>query len=138
MEYVNKGLNSEIRPSQARLLLNKRATIPSSLDWRTLGKVNAIKDQGQCGSCSAFSAAASLESAYAITNGVLPNLSEQNLVDCTYSYDMCQSGGWYYDEWNYIKMNKGIDTQTNYPYVSGSTTKVIYFILFIPKLITFS
>ena len=133
MAYVNKGLNTEIRPSQVRSFMsrNERATIPSSFDWRTLGKVSAIRNQGQCGSCSAFSAVSSLESAYAITNGVLPNLSEQNLVDCTYSYDMCQSGGWYYDEWDYIKKNNGIATQTSYPYISGSTAIVIYLILFI-------
>lgn len=35
--------------------------IPTSIDWREKGAVNAIKDQGSCGSCWAFSAVASME-----------------------------------------------------------------------------
>jgi cathepsin L len=49
--------------------------IPSEIDWRNLDAVNPVRDQGQCGSCWAFSAASSMESRYKIFNGTLYMLS---------------------------------------------------------------
>ena len=49
---------------------------PTTMDWRDKGVVNGVKDQGSCGSCWAFSAIGSLESAYAIQNKKLYSLSE--------------------------------------------------------------
>lgn len=56
--------------------------IPVSVDWRTKGKVNAVKNQGGCGSCWAFAATSSIESHHAIEQGKLISLAEQQLVDC--------------------------------------------------------
>jgi len=48
-----------------------------SVDWRNVaGKVQPVKNQHGCGSCWAFSAMGTVESAYAITYGKLYNLSE--------------------------------------------------------------
>ena len=56
---------------------------PASIDWRTRGAVNAIRNQYQCGACWAFSANAAAEAAWALANHTLPIMSEQQLVDCS-------------------------------------------------------
>jgi C1A family cysteine protease len=47
-----------------------------SVDWRSKNMVLPVKDQAQCGSCWAFSATGTVESANAIKNGQLVSLSE--------------------------------------------------------------
>jgi len=48
-----------------------------SINWVTKGGVQHVKDQGQCGSCWAFSAAAGSESAKFVRHGTLGDFSEQ-------------------------------------------------------------
>ena len=98
-------------------------SLPSSIDWTDYnGKsyVTPVKDQGDCGSCWAFSTTGSLESFYAIatetTGDDITELSEQQLVDCTYAIpDGCQ-GGLQEDAFTYIAKNGGLCTEKEYPY----------------------
>jgi len=68
--------------------------LTSSIDWRDMNAVNAVKDQGQCGSCWAFSTIASVEGSYSIlsSNLELYNLSEQQLLDCDNEDNGCNGG----------------------------------------------
>ncbi|KAF8043407.1 hypothetical protein BT93_A1670 [Corymbia citriodora subsp. variegata] len=90
---------------------------PASFDWRKEGAVTPVKDQGQCGSCWAFSTVAAVEGLNKIKTGKLVSLSEQELMDCDVGKDNqgC-SGGEMDTAFSFIQRNGGITSESDYPY----------------------
>ena len=91
-----------------------RRRYPESRDWRDLGVVSPVKNQGRCGSCWTFSATGALEAAYALEFGSILSLSEQQILDCAVAFDNwgC-SGGWPQHAMAYVKFNGGIDLEAS-------------------------
>jgi len=77
-----------------RKSLSEPVLLPDSVDWVAAGKVTAVKNQGSCGSCWAFSTTGAVESAWAISGKDLTMLAEQQLVDCAggFKNNGCKGG----------------------------------------------
>ncbi|XP_072966039.1 fruit bromelain-like [Typha angustifolia] len=95
--------------------MHENLTWPRWVDWRQRGAVTEVKNQGNCGSCWAFSAVAAIEGIFKIKRGRLISLSEQELVDCDFLDYGC-NGGWPDNAFNFVMLNRGIDTESDYTY----------------------
>lgn len=96
--------------------------LPMEIDWVAKGAVTPVKDQGQCGSCWAFSSTGALEGAWQIATGHMVSFSEQQLVDCAkFSYgNMGCSGGLQPRAYKYIESN-AMCTEAEYAYTGKNS-----------------
>jgi len=86
----------------------------TAVNWTASGAVTPVKNQGQCGSCWAFSTTGAIEGLYYLKNHVLVSFSESQLVDCATKCDAC-NGCWPYLAMNYTAVY-GLEPEQAYPY----------------------
>ena len=113
--YLNLNYDAMAMANFDPTIVTVTNAAPSAYDWRDYGRVSAVKDQGSCGSCWAFSTVANLEGLYYAGKKVMKTLSEQMLVDCDTSDSGCNGGLMEYT-FTWLKNNGGIMTDTDYPY----------------------
>eukprot|EP01155_Anaeramoeba_flamelloides_P010551 Anaeramoba_flamelloidesa325749_148.p1 GENE.a325749_148~~a325749_148.p1 ORF type:complete len:519 (+),score=101.46 a325749_148:329-1885(+) len=117
-EYLD---NLPINDQEQEIKDDSDDTAPATLDLR-LTHCTDIKSQGGCGSCWAFGSVGMFESALYHNHGVLADLSEQQILDCSYeesqpTKDGCQ-GGWYDRPIYYLSDKRGAALMQSYPYTA--------------------
>jgi cathepsin F len=93
----------------------KHVPLPTSYSWVSQGKTTPVYNQGQCGSCWAFSTTESIESMTTIAGQALLSLSMQQIVDCDQSDDGC-GGGDPPTAYQYVIGAGGLESYADYPY----------------------
>jgi len=98
-----------------------------SINWRDTKVVTAIKNQGQCGSCWAFSATEAIESQLVLATGgkLAVDLSPQQIASCspatgTYGCQGC-NGGFTEGAYEYVKSAPGLANAFFIPYEQSLT-----------------
>jgi len=124
----NNKAEETIASASASTPVDVTADTGTPIDWTVASgnpsgivAVNAIQDQGQCGSCWSFATAATVEGAWVLAGHSLTKFSEQQLVACDKTDSGC-NGGNVGLALNWIVSNKGICLASDYPYASTSGT----------------
>jgi cysteine peptidase B len=122
--YLMKNLSMPLFKAGEAKVWNapsKSLALPTSYSWQSKGGVTPVKNQGQCGSCWAFSATEAIESQWFLAGKVNPiaQFSPEQIVQCD-PYDAGCNGGWPYNAYKYVIGAGGIDSYSSYPYTSGN------------------
>jgi len=126
-EEFKSTLLGYIRP-EARAdvgVLESSVTAPQTLDWRNQNMVTPVKDQGQCGSCWAFSVTENIESMYCMKNQIdcttFAPLAPQEIVDCDTTDQGC-NGGDPPTAYAFVMQEGGMEDESDYPYTAQDGT----------------
>jgi len=127
-EFKSIFLNSlvkGVKPKHRDVLPLPGVAVPDTFDWKAQGKITAVKDQGQCGSCWAFSVTENIESVWMIAKSLtaaqMEPLAPQQIVDCDNSDGGC-NGGDPPTAYEYVISAGGMEPEKDYPYRAEDET----------------
>jgi len=106
---------------EARRKTVNRVTLPDpnqnyNISWVNSGALGNVLNQGQCGSCWAFSTAENLQAVNYLNKNPFVYYSEQQLVDCSTAYgNQGCNGGLMTQAFQYV-VKYGIEPASAYPY----------------------
>lgn len=103
--------------TECKTKLPIKTDIPAAWDWVDNKGVAPVRNQGNCGSCWAFSAVGALEGLNAIKNNKIDVFAPQQLVDCAggkYGNEGCNGGEMDAAFWYVI--DNGITLESKYAY----------------------
>lgn len=124
---ITKGRKEKMFAGEAQMHKLTAKAIADSKDWRDANVVTPAKDQGACGSCWAFSATETMESALAIATNSAPQiLSPQQIVSCAPNPDQCGGSGGCDGSTQPLAFKytstAGLTTEASYPYTARTGT----------------
>ena len=114
--YINTFYDSNIQTYLASSHEVTNLQIPSAYDMRKENLIGPVKQQGNCGSCWAFAAAASFESSFAKKNGKIIDISEQIMINCTQN-SSCSGGLPHLVFASWEERNQAIISEKKEPYL---------------------
>ncbi|KAI9202338.1 uncharacterized protein BJ171DRAFT_569749 [Polychytrium aggregatum] len=106
--------------SDVHIAAVRAAMLPSSWDSRDKNWVSSIKDQGQCGSCVAFSSAATVESTFLSQTGNSIEVSTADIFFCLAAGQAQCSTGWYPHAAAGAISQNGVVGADCFPYTAGT------------------
>jgi len=115
------GYKRSTQKREASVRLADKAAAPTMKDWRGTPAVTPVKNQGQCGSCWAFSAAETVESQFNLAAESADDaleLSPQQINSCVTACDGC-NGGNTGPAYEYIKSVIGLSNADYWPYTQS-------------------
>merc|ERR1711991_792027 len=127
---LNAGLYADL-PYLGKHEIDESVDSTATIDWVSRGAVTPVKDQGQCGSCGAFSTTGGLEGAWEIASGNLVSMSEQQFVDCDKVDSGCNGG--LMDNGFKFAEGTALATESSYAYTARDGTCKSSFTTGIPK-----
>jgi len=128
-EKYKRGLKkpADFKPTAPVKEWETPSRTPQGIDWRLTTAVSGVKNQGQCGSCWAFSATEAIESQVILGSGAQPRLtlSPQQITSCApatgkYGCLGC-NGGFTEGAYEYVKSAPGLANDFFIPYEQSLT-----------------